>query len=433
MASPLQVSTFSVALPDTENIPLGSVPMTGEGWAVDSQPELNGLALWFEDAPPLVYFAVDALYPGPALREAAEAALPGVPPENLIFAGSHTHAAPMLDPTKPRLGVPDAAHLAKVVELVKQGARALLDPARRQEAHLAAAKGKADHSVNRRMVKRISLEWPPKFNKFRWAPDFWGLRDEVVTVVKVEDESGRPVAAIWNYACHPVMFPFTRTVSTHYIGAVRDRMRSDAGGNIPVLFFQGFSGDIRPLFVAEPRIPEGPRQLYRRIRFGPVWRPEDRAERYRDWVASLAERVATIAAKTQTLRVEGFRAALIERPRTDFVEPGGAPVSFQAQTLGRQIGIVAVSAEPMVTYSHQVRKDLGTRFSMPVGCVDNPVGYLPTEKMLLQGGYEGGAFLPHFDLESLNPDVEDNTRTALRYAIAAVRPRLFAGLSQRQD
>ena len=426
MAYPLQASTFSTKLPDTENIPLGCGAMEGEDWEVDSQPELNGVALWFEDRPPLVYLTIDALYPGPVLREAAQSALPDVPPENLIFAASHTHAAPMVDTTKPRLGVPDPEHLEKVRLIVQQAARELSDPSRRQPAQIAATKGRADHSVNRRMVKKISIEWPLKFNKFRWAPDFWGLRDETVTVLRIEDLLGQTLATIWNYACHPVMFPLSRTVSTHYIGSVRDRLRHDVGRDVPVLFFQGFSGDIRPMFVAEPRIPEGPRQLYRRLRFGPVWRPEGE-EKYRAWVDSLTNRVAEIAKGTSRVPIDGFSAAWTEQPRTDFAEPGGAPVSFQAQALGDQIGIVAVSAEPVVTYSHQARKEFGTPFTMPVGCVDNAVGYLPTKKMLAQGGYEAGVFLPHFELEALSPQVEENTRKALRGVISAVRPSKTGG------
>lgn len=415
----LRASTFSAELPNTPNIPLGSGSMKGEGWKVDSQPELNALALWFEEGPPLVYFAVDALYPGPVLREAAEDALPDVPPENLIFAGSHTHAAPMLDTTKPRLGVPDAEHLEKVKDVVKHAAGALLDPTNRRPARILAAKGKADHSVNRRQTKKVVVTWPLQFNQLRWAPDFWGKRDETVTVLKVVDADGAPLAAIWNYACHPVMFPNPRTVSTHYIGAVRDQLRRDAKTHIPVLFFQGFSGDVRPMFIAESRVPEGPRHLYRRLRFGPVWRPVREGE-YRKWVSSLTARVSKIAKTTVEVPVSGYSAALNEEPRSDFAEPNGAPISFQAQALGNEIGITAISAEPVVTYSHQARKDFGTRFTLPVGCVDNPVGYLPTEKMLAQGGYEGDVFLPHFELTRLNPNVEKNTRRALRNVIAAV-------------
>lgn len=358
--------------------------------------------------------SVDALYPGSQVRAAVESALPGVPAENIIVGASHTHAAPMLDDTKPPLGLPDEEHMAMVVERLTSAARSLMDPTTRVAARLSVGAAKADHSVNRRQVKRVTWVWPPKFNQFRWRPDFWGTRDETLTVLRVETQSGDPLAVVWNYACHPVHFPISGAVSSHYPGVVRDAIRSHYDAPVTTLFFQGFSGDIRPLDMAESRIPPSARHLYRRVRFGPAWRIDLwTMQKYSRWASSLARVVLRALDRAQPVTdTQGDEVAVevarVAAPRTDFVSPEGAPVTFQVARLGQVLGMLAVGAEVVVPYAKPARKALGTKYSMLIGCADETVGYLPTATMLKYGGYEAGEYLPYFALESLNPRVQEN-------------------------
>ena len=54
---------------------------------------------------------------------------------------------------------------------------------------------------------------------------------------------------LWNFACHPVMYHSPMNVSAHFPGDVRKELR-EILSDIPVVFLQGFSGDIRPNNVA---------------------------------------------------------------------------------------------------------------------------------------------------------------------------------------
>ena len=231
-------------------VPLGAGE-PGDSWQIHSRLEANMVALWVGDGDPLVLVSIDALYPGPNVDQLIREQLKDVPPENVIVAASHTHAAPMLDATKPALGSPSEEHLESVREAISEGIGSLLDPALRRPVTARAAKGKLNHSVNRRLLKRFYLSWPPKLNQLKWGPNFVGPRDETVTSLELLDQAGDEVAVLWNYACHPVFFPAGRTVSSHYPGAVRERLHAEKGHAFPVLFFQGFSGNTRPSYLAE--------------------------------------------------------------------------------------------------------------------------------------------------------------------------------------
>lgn len=408
-------AAVSVDITPSERVPLGCGSYDGKKWGVLSAPEVNMLALWVGEAPPLVFVSVDALYAGSVVRRTVEESLQGVPPENIIVAASHTHSAPMLDASKPALGQPDVAHMDHVVKQLEKGLKRLMAPERRRVATLAAGDALADHSVNRRQTKRVTWRWPLRFNEFRWRPDFWGRRDETITVLKVVDLEDRNLAMVWNYACHPVRFPLKGVVSTHYPGVVRERLRAENGEDMAVLFFQGFSGDIRPIAMAEPRIPPTVRHLYRRIRFGTEWlTPSWSLARYSSWAESLADVVVRAAQGVVPIDASSYSSVRWSVGRKEFYAAPGSDVTFQVVKLGRELGLVAVAAEPVVQYSGLARRLVGTRYSMPVGCADDTAGYFPTQKILRQGGYEAEGFVEPFGLGAVNPDLPRNVSRRLR-------------------
>ena len=412
------VSGSTVDLTPAREVELGCGNNTGDAWSVDSPLEANLLALRVEGGAPLLLVTVDALYVGAALRDAVHRAVEGlVPIERVIVAASHTHAAPMLDDSKPELGMPDAGHLEKVCAAVSHACQSVLRPESFRLAMASGGKKEADHSINRRLTKKIVWRRPLRFNVTGLAPNHRGPTDETVTVLAVSLADGTPGPVVWNYACHPVKFPKGRAASPHYPGVVRDKIREGLGAQVPVLFFQGFSGDTRPSVLAEPKFPEGARQAYRRLRFGPSWLPMTR-ERYESWTRSLAAVVVRALDDVEPLDLKGgIRAARLAVERTQFVTPSGAPVTFQAAMLGCDFSLVGLSGEVMAVYARWVRKLVGGKYVMTVGCLEDTAGYMPTRRMVREGGYEGRGFLAPFSLESVSPDIEKNVRCALRKVV----------------
>ena len=74
-----------------------------------------------------------------------------------------------------------------------------------------------------------------------------GPTDDTVLVGRVTDNSGKIIATMVNYACHPVSLGGgNRLISPDYYGAMREVVERDTGG-APCLFLHGASGDMTPL------------------------------------------------------------------------------------------------------------------------------------------------------------------------------------------
>jgi hypothetical protein len=74
-----------------------------------------------------------------------------------------------------------------------------------------------------------------------------GPSDDTVLVGRVTDASGKIIATLVNYACHPVSLGGgNKLISPDYYGAMREVVERDTGG-APCLFLHGASGDMTPL------------------------------------------------------------------------------------------------------------------------------------------------------------------------------------------
>ena len=63
------------------------------------------------------------------------------------------------------------------------------------------------------------------------------------------------------------------------------------------------------------------------------------------------------------------------------------------------LAIVGLSAEAVVDYLDKVQSIVDPKVAIPVGCIDDTYGYLPTEAMVPDGGYEVDGFQQFFGLD----------------------------------
>jgi neutral ceramidase len=170
-------------------------------------------------------FVPEAVWTTMSKRIADEA---GIRPDYLLLSAVHDHGAPILAPNEPtprqvayRTSVENAA-----VEAVRR-ARAQLQPAR-----FGIGTSKAYVNVNRR-------EFSPERGWWLGYNDE-GPSDKTVTVLRVDDLTGKPIAFWINYPVHAVVMgpenhqitgdiagATSRFVEQHYLGS--DRPRSDMG------------------------------------------------------------------------------------------------------------------------------------------------------------------------------------------------------------
>lgn len=221
---------------------------------------------------------LDTLYIGTSFRRRLmEKVGDQLDEQSLFIIASHTHFAPATDETLPQLGNIDGRFLDRAVDrtadLLNDLLRSSGTPAR-----ITYAESVADHNINRRKpVTRWSL-WPPfRHTKMALRPNPDGVVDKTIRVLTIADESGKPCAVIWNYACHPVLFPDASGISAEFPGVVRSHLRNRHGDALPVVFLQGFAGDVLP----KQQGAEHPRKL---SEYDPAL--------WQSWAESLAARVA---------------------------------------------------------------------------------------------------------------------------------------------
>ncbi len=162
---------------------------------------------------------------------------PGIAPENLIVNASHCHGIVRSD--SDQLVVQIVRDAVKKLTPVKVGA----GTAREQRI-----------SENRRVIlkdgsqvdmrRAYSLAWDKEIASI-------GPIDPQVGLLRLDREDGRPLAVLYNFACHPIMNSPSKGTSADF-PAYASAMIENALGNDALAFFvQGCGGDINPVRYKE--------------------------------------------------------------------------------------------------------------------------------------------------------------------------------------
>jgi hypothetical protein len=167
---------------------------------------------------------------------AQAAKISGVAKEEILVVFSHTHAAGLMGLDRAHL--PGGDLIPPYLESLGETAGALVKQclASLKPAGIVYGRGRCSLATHR---------------------DFWDGQqyvcghnpgvpaDDTVIVARVSDDSGRTLASIVNYACHPTTLAWENTlISPDYVGAMREVVETDTGA--PCLFLQGASGELGP-------------------------------------------------------------------------------------------------------------------------------------------------------------------------------------------
>jgi neutral ceramidase len=370
--------------------------------------EVNVLALWeTQYSLPLLFVAVDALYPGDEIRKAVETAAIGVPKQNIIVGASHTHQAPVTDQSKEKLGKLNNLLLDELCLGISRAVSKVLNFDEASSVVISEGTSIANHSVNRRRTIRFpGLARLLNIDKIQMAPNFNGTVDETVSVLSITNLQGTELARIWNYACHPVSHPNPERFSSHFVGLIRSQIRQMSEfPDLPILFFQGFSGNTRP--TSSVGFEWKFKKLLFRIFDGATFRKIP-SSKYMKWVQTLGDVVTGVQlSKFDPSRNISAKRISIAGENFAFGKP--FHVSFGRISLGKRVVFYSISAEVVSEYAEFVRKLDVSKTVFCVGCADDTFGYIPTSAMLQEGGYEAGGYCNSFGLTALNPKVEENT------------------------
>lgn len=357
-----------------------------------------------------VFVSLDSLYPGSCLSDALRTEAERYGNAFVVVGASHTHRAPLIDATKIGLGQPDPQYM----EFVKSRALKALSCAIEScdvPTRLLSGRTSASHSINRRLRKRLVIN-KRGFHRgvLANAPNVEGMRDEKIVLVEFRSEAGEVLAIVWNYACHPVAHPQSDMYSAHYPGVVRSHLRRRyRNKKLPVLFFQGFSGDTRPDASATPRKFKN---RLRALLTGPTF-DDMSAKTYSRWTSSLAQTV--LAIETAPINTDPCIYREKRIPSMSFADTcdNKSDLVFQSLLFGSGLLFLAISAEMSSGYGYWLRRSNPELDIVLIACTEDVFGYVPTSDMLAEGGYEVFGSLKHFGMRAIHTNIEESMLTAI--------------------
>jgi hypothetical protein len=317
----------------------------------------------------------------------------GTARERLLINISHTHSGPvsglkpmpLYDLTPEQRAAVDrftANLMAKTVDAV--GAAM----ANRQPATLRFEQGLAAIGVNRRRVTRRALP---------------ATVDPDVPVLAVRNAAGALVAVVAGYACHATALNDYR-ISNDWPGFALVAIEKAHPG-ATALFIQGCGADVNAL-------PRGGEELARnhgemlaaavgqvlkakmRPVNGPIAAALERVDlpmRNLFTRAELEQRLKNPVAMYRTTA----RKLLAELDREGKF-PESYPLPVQVWRFGKDLKLVALGGEVVVDYALRLKAQHGFENTWVAGYSNDLPGYIPSRRVLEEGGYEGGDALVLF-------------------------------------
>jgi hypothetical protein len=325
-----------------------------------------------------------------------EAAKAGV--QTVLIAASHTHHAPSVEildwPSKDKPWVDGAVE--KVIKAVVEAAAGLRD------VRVGVGYGHADQAHNRRHVTQngqVQMRWR---NAKRQPTQ---PVDKTVGVLRIDDADGKPLAALVNYACHPVvMGPDNVQYSADYVGVMSKTVEDALGA--PCFFLQGACGDINPYMDKTPLTKDGLKHM---TEMGRVLGAE--VIRVAREIKSEPDQKASVKVKTSRFHLEPrwhlndpkIREAILARYKDYIKQMGEAaflrylerftnPVDVPSTTilLNDRIAFVGFPGEFFVEFQQQLRRMSPARHTFFIGYADGFAAYFPTIRAAAEGGYGAG-------------------------------------------
>lgn len=340
-----------------------------------------------------------------------------VPRERLLLASSHTHSGPVVDAqlmvaydVTPQQVADVEAYTAwleqQIVHVVGEALKALAP------ATLHTGETTAGFAANRRV---------------QYAPD--GPVDHRVPLLRV-DVGGTPRAILFSYACHNTTLQATN-VEWHgdYAGVAQAAIEAAHPG-LTALFMTGCGADANP----KPRgtfadVEQHGRALARAVTeamgmLAPITGdtraaitfvdlPFEKALTPDEWKQRFGLADPYVARHTRLMEAVKAREGRL---------PATQPMPLQVWRFGSAVTLVALGGEVVVDYALRLRREHPADHVWPVGYANDVFGYVPSRRILDEGGYEGGGALLYYGRPGpFDGTVEQRIFTALERLMRQTR------------
>jgi hypothetical protein len=346
--------------------------------------------------------------------------------DQIVLACSHTHSGPVVGHNLLSMFKLDAQQLGRVETYTQRLENTLVEISMQafgklNDARLSWGTGQCDFAVNRRTNKEADV------STLRDRLALKGPVDQDVPVLRVDRTDGSLLAVLFGYACHCTVLDGYEFCGD-YAGFAQIELESRHAG-AQAMFVAGCGGDQNPL----PR------------------RSLDLAERYGKELAASCEGVLARPLRTipgglsstyeetalafaalpskeqieQDTKSSNFFVASRARLLLRTIEGRGAlektyPYPVQVWRLS-ELTWVFLGGEVVVDYSLRIKRNMGSSHTWVSAYCNDVMAYIPSKRVLEEGGYEGGGAMVYYGLPtSWSSEVEETIIGALARRIRSL-------------
>ncbi len=317
----------------------------------------------------------------------------GLKREQILLNSSHTHSGPQVTLRAKAEGGTSAADAQRAVEYTRELQDKVVGAVTTAAGHLTPANlswgsGVINFAMNRR-------EFTP--NGVILGVNPRGLADRSVPVLRVDSPDGKPLAVLFGAATHGTTLGGDNyRICGDYAGFAQDGLRAKFPG-VQVMFMLGCAGDSNPyprgtMALArqhgETLAAEVERVLGGKLR--PVGGPLRIAFTRVDLPLQTSltrDELTKLAANKRDARsfAAGQLLALLDKGEK---LPDHYTCPLTVWQFGDDLTLVGLSGEVVVDYLARLEKALGPNKLWVAAYCNDVFGYLPSAKVLAEGGYE---------------------------------------------
>lgn len=344
----------------------------------------------------------------------------GLERKSVVLACSHTHCGPVVGGNLISMYKMSEAQYAQVREYATFLSGAIVDVVgealgKLSTGTVAWGTGKCDFGVNRRENKE------PEVPELRAKLELKGPVDHDVPVLQIKGEDGSLKAVVFGYACHCTVMSYQK-FSGDYAGFAQIAIEK-ANPGAQAMFVAGCGADQNPL----PRRTLDKAQLYGTMLAdavqatlsgpltavsGPIGQAYEEIPLKFASIPSKEEIEATAKSKDfylssrakaqlQTIAKEGKIAETYDYP-------------VQVWTLGK-LRWIFLGGEVVVDYSLKFKRNLGSSTTWVSGYCNDVMAYIPSLRVLKEGGYEGATSMIYYGRPSPWAEpIEDEITASVR-------------------
>ena len=359
----------------------------------------------------------------------------GIQRRQVALCTSHTHNGPVVGGNLALMFALDETQQARIDQYATELQSKIVKLAgeafgRLVPCQLAWGNGRATFAVNRITLTNLELEAILKGGSAR------GPVDHDVPVLSVTDRAGRLQAVVFGYACHPIWLRHFSVWSGDYPGVAQLKIEHAHPGAV-AMFWAGCGGDQNPLSAGGrlQRAESKHALLPASFKSAAIDEVEDiggqlgravetvLAGEMTPIVGELAfsyeeidlpfgtlptrEQLQRDAASSNEYRAR-WAQSLLKWTDGGRALPQSYAYPVQVWRLGSDLLFVTLGGEVLVDYALRLKQKFGPNKTWVAGYANDVMGYVPSRRVLLLGGYEAGGAMTYYGLPApWAPQIED--------------------------